>query len=297
VAIDDHSTDRSGDILQRYSRQDIRIKVHPSNGHGIIEALRLGYELCIGAYVTRMDSDDIMQPKKLENMIAALHKCGNGHVAVGAVEYFSEGTLGDGYRSYAQWLNELTAKNNNFSDIYRECVIPSPCWMMSREDFETCGGFSPDRYPEDYDLCFRMYQADMKVAGISDVLHLWRDYDTRTSRTDAHYADNRFLDLKIHYFLSIDLDTSRPLILWGAGKKAKYIAQALIQNNIVFHWISNNDKKIGHNIYGKIIESPYFIEEAEQAQIIITVANKIEQKALINNIHQTVASHSIYRFC
>jgi len=57
----------------------------------------------------------------------------------------------------------LTAKGNNFQEIYKECVIPSPCWMIYRTDMDKCQAFLPNRYPEDYDLCFRFYENGMRT--------------------------------------------------------------------------------------------------------------------------------------
>ena len=117
--------------------------------------LKFAYSKSKGNYITRMDSDDIMVPEKLELMVNALQKSGDGHIALGQVSYFSKDGISDGYYSYEKWLNKLTRAGSNYSEIYKECVIPSPCWMVSRKDFDLCGGFNSDIYPEDYDLAFR----------------------------------------------------------------------------------------------------------------------------------------------
>jgi len=65
IAIDDHSTDTTWQILQDFAKKDKRIKVLQNNGKGIIDALRLAYKNSQGQLITRMDSDDIMRPEKL----------------------------------------------------------------------------------------------------------------------------------------------------------------------------------------------------------------------------------------
>ena len=62
---------------------------------------------------------------------------------------------------YEKWINGLTLTGNNYTEIYKECVIPSPCWLIHRNDFENCDGFEPNIYPEDYDLTFRFYKANL----------------------------------------------------------------------------------------------------------------------------------------
>jgi len=250
IAINDNSTDKSKGIMDNYATKDKRIKTYTNTGSGIIEALRLAFSHCKGDYITRMDSDDIMTPNKLKVMVNSLLKHGEKHIAVGQVSYFSSSGISNGYDRYEKWLNKLTAKGNNYTEIYKECTIPSPCWMAAREDFENSGGFTPNRYPEDYDLAFRFYENGLQCIPCDEKLHLWRDYDTRTSRTSEHYAQNYFLDLKIHYFLKLNYDADRPLIIWGAGAKGKSIAKALISKKIDFHWLCNNPNKIGKDIYG-----------------------------------------------
>ena len=155
LAIDDGSMDNSLAILTKYSKQDNRIKVFKNNGKGIIEALRLAYSKSSGEFISRMDSDDIMTEDKLTVLSGNLLNAGQGNIATGLVQYFSEKALGDGFKNYENWLNNLTARGSNFTAIYKECVIPSPCWMAYREDLEKCDAFNPNNYPEDYDLVFR----------------------------------------------------------------------------------------------------------------------------------------------
>lgn len=296
--VNDHSLDDTQAVLRHYAEEDPRIVVHRNEGNGIIDALRTGYHASRGDFVTRMDADDLMPPDKLEHLHALLIERGEGHVAIGAVRYFRDDQpLGEGYKRYAEWLNQLTTNERNFDEIYKECVVPSPNWMMYRTDFERCGGFMPDVYPEDYDLCFRLYVHRMKVAGTSHVTHHWRDYPTRSSRTDEYYADNRFLALKLEYFHRHEFDHTRKLVLWGAGKKGKAIARYLLEHDIPFHWLTNNERKIDLSIYDKILESTAIIRTLAQAQVVIAVANPDEQVQILEEIAGLDRSITPYVFC
>ena len=280
LAVNDHSSDESLKIVQEFAEKDSRIQVFPNSGAGIIEALRTAYSKSQGNFITRMDSDDIMTPNKLEVMASSLLNTGKGHLAVGQVKYFSDRGISNGYERYEAWLNQLTQSGSNYSEIYKECVIPSPCWMVYREDLDKCDAFEPDRYPEDYDLTFRFYEKGLQCIPCNELLHYWRDYDTRTSRTSEHYAQNYFLDIKLHYFLKLNYNTNRPLVIWGAGTKGKTIAQYLLDKQINFHWVCNNSKKIGKEIYGKEMLRFEFLNELKNPQSIITVANEEAQKAI-----------------
>ncbi|WP_132216580.1 glycosyltransferase family 2 protein [Mariniflexile fucanivorans] len=280
IIIDDGSTDESYKIVNAFAEHEPRIKLFKNSGSGIIDALQLAFSHSKGDYITRMDSDDIMMPNKLEVLLNNLITFGKKHVAVGLVEYFSETGVGEGYKSYETWLNNLTKTGTNYSEIYKECVIPSPCWMIHRTDFMACDAFNPNLYPEDYDLTFRFYKHQFKCIPCDVVLHQWRDYSTRTSRTHIHYAQNHFTELKLRHFLEIDYNKEKTITIWGAGTKGKLMASILIEKNIPFEWICDNPKKIGKDIYGKELKDFKALSKLKNTQSIITVANKTAQKEI-----------------
>ncbi|NNC50193.1 MAG: glycosyltransferase [Flaviramulus sp.] len=284
IIVDDASTDNSYKIVEKFAKNDNRIKLLKNTGNGIIDALNLGLKHSKGEFITRMDSDDLMRPNKLEILANNLIKTGKGHIAIGLVNYFSEAGIKSGYKNYEIWLNALTKTGYNYSEIYKECVIPSPCWMIHKEDLIACDAFNPERYPEDYDLAFRFYKNNLKCIPCKDILHDWRDYNTRTSRTHVHYAVNHFIPLKLDYFLELDYNSEKTLLIWGAGTKGKTIAKILIEKNIPFEWICDNPKKIGRDIYGIILKPFNHLEKIKNSQSIITVANKNSQQEIKNYI-------------
>lgn len=298
-AIDDHSTDESYRVLQEYALKDKRVQVRTNNGHGIIQALRLAYSCSTGALISRMDADDLMPPKKLTLLKEGLLAKGPGHLSIGLVEYFSVDELGNGYINYQNWLNNLSLREKNYSDIYKECVIPSPCWMVFRADLDDCGAFHPDFYPEDYDLCFRFYQKALKVICIPQILHLWRDHASRTSRNDPNYADIHFFELKIKYFLQLDYIKDKSLILWGAGKKGKKLAKLLNDYKVPFHWITDNSRKMGKHIYNTKIESTEIVKYDASQQLIIAIAAPNDLASITQKLENAQLSKSsdYFVFC
>ncbi len=272
VAIDDHSTDDSAAILAQASQSDDRIRWATSDGRGIIPALRKAYNLSTGNLITRMDADDLMAPQKISSLKKALLSTSKKSIAVGNVAYFSEEELGEGYRKYADWLNQNLQLPNPYNLIYKECVIPSISWMVRKETLDGIGAFDGDRYPEDYDFCFRTYEARLPIIPVQEVVHHWRDHQSRTSRNDPTYLDNRFLDIKLYYFLEIDYNSSIPLVVWGAGKKGKEIVKSLINQNIHPIWITDNKNKIGKDIYGVILEPESMLNNLKEGQIIVAIA-------------------------
>ncbi|GAB1857777.1 glycosyltransferase [Flavobacteriaceae bacterium MHTCC 0001] len=299
LIVDDHSSDSSYEIVTAFAKKDHRIKLLKNTGNGIIEALKLAYKNSSGKLITRMDSDDVMMPNKLEVLKNNLLTYGKKHVATGLVTYFNKNGVGPGYKSYEAWLNGLTITGENYTEIYKECVIPSPCWMIYKEDLDTCGAFNFDIYPEDYDLTFRFYKNGYTCIPCDTMIHKWRDYDTRTSRTHVHYAQNHFTALKVHHFLDIDYSPLKNLVIWGAGTKGKLMASMFIERDIPFKWICNNPNKIGKQIFGKQLLSFDALSNIKTPQSLITVANKeaqIQIRAYLNKLHLKPVTDYIF-FC
>jgi len=295
--VNDHSKDNTAQILEAYALADNRIIAHTSNGKGIIDALRLAYVNSSGKLITRMDADDLMPADKLALMVDVISKASPMTIVTGDVEYFSHRGISDGYKRYQDWLNSLGKMQSHWREIYKECVIASPCWMMHRTDFEAIGAFKSDTYPEDYDLCFRMYQHGCSILHLDKTLHHWRDHDTRASRNDEHYSDNRFLDLKLRYYKELECTENDTVIVVGAGKKGKFIAKSLRESGVKVTWVTNNRNKIGHKIYGITLEEYHMnLFQNHATKVIIAIANREEQSAVFADI-QTCNHKKFHCFC
>lgn len=281
IAVNDHSTDETPTILQEYADKDARIKVFHSVGHRLIPTLQEGYKQASGTLINRMDSDDIMPNYKIQVLVDEWTKYGKGTIIAGGTQHFvDEGEVGDGFLRYEEWLNEVARTSTHYQAIYQECVIPSHCWIIHKEDFDAAGAFDPVIYPEDYDLCFRFYRLGLKVIGIDKILHYWRDRSNRISRTWEEYKDNRYFDMKLRFFYELDRDRSRPLVLWGAGRNGKDMAKLIQSYDDTFHWVCDNDRKIGKDIYDVRLQHFEEIKDIDNPQIMIVVTSPDGKKEI-----------------
>lgn len=285
IAVNDHSTDRTPEILNEYAQKDSRVKVFHSERHKLIPTLKEGYQHVKGELINRMDSDDIMPLDKIEVLVREWLKYGKGTIIAGGTEHFvDEGEVGGGFRRYEKWLNEVANNSSHYREIYQECVIPSHCWVIHKDDFDTVGAFEPEVYPEDYDLCFRFYKEGLKVVGIDKILHHWRDRSNRISRTWEEYKDNRYFSMKLRYFYELDRDVNRPLVVWGAGRNGKDFAKLILEREDPFHWVCDNERKIGKDVYGIIMQDCNEIPSIENPQILIVVASPDDKKIIKNQL-------------
>jgi len=280
LCVNDHSTDDTERIIKEFSHKNPRFSYLLSQGSGVISALQCGYSHSTGSLISRMDADDLMPEKKLELLQRALLD-GISNVATGKVEYFN--ALGAGFLRYEDWLNERIYNSDHWDHIYTECVVASPNWLIRRSDFDRCGGFSSEVYPEDYDLIFRLYENKLKVTGVNEVTHLWRDHEHRESRNSEHYKNNGFFRLKVDFFSKIELETDSTVVLQGAGKKGKEIAKHLIGKQCRFKWITNNEKKIGKDIYGIKLQKDT-PEITANSKVILAMSSPSELTQVIDSL-------------
>lgn len=96
ILIDDGSTDKSGEICDKYSKKDSRIKTIHQENKGIAETRNVGLKYATGEYIAWVDSDDIisnnMYEVLLKNMIKedAQISCCNYKKVKDKSEAFSE---------------------------------------------------------------------------------------------------------------------------------------------------------------------------------------------------------------
>jgi len=153
VIVDDGSTDRTPEILRSFAEKDSRIVVVTSpENRGIPSALNLGLAHARAPLVARLDSDDLMMPRRLAAQADVLDAQPEVALASCAYEIMDvEGT------TLATWRgdepHEVVELLLNFYNI----VGGGGQVMFRRDDVLAEGGYDV-RYPssEDYDLWVKL---------------------------------------------------------------------------------------------------------------------------------------------
>ena len=70
VVVDDGSSDATPEILAAMAAADARIRVIGTPPLGIARALQTGCDACRGEWIARMDADDRMFPRRLDEQLA-----------------------------------------------------------------------------------------------------------------------------------------------------------------------------------------------------------------------------------
>ena len=239
IVVDDGSTDRSREIIQNYQRVDDRVHLYLNQEDGIIPALAMAFEHTSGSFITRMDADDRMPPKKLEQLLSICTR--DRIIATGKVRYFSTKPISRGYQEYEEWMNGLIDRETHWKSIYRECVIASPNWMVHRSCFDRDIKFKDLVYPEDYDLVLKWYAKNYSIGTVASITHYWREHPQRTSRHSIHYQQEAFFKLKTNAFIQNELENHQKTQIIGKGLKAQFIKKAFSQKKIPFEQFLSKD--------------------------------------------------------
>lgn len=89
ILVDDGSTDRSGEMCDRYAQETRFSVIHKKNG-GLSSARNAALEIAQGEYICFLDSDDLLHPRTLELMLDAIEKTGASMVSTSLQEFSTD---------------------------------------------------------------------------------------------------------------------------------------------------------------------------------------------------------------
>jgi glycosyltransferase involved in cell wall biosynthesis len=150
IIVNDGSKDKTAEILDRYARQDNRIKVysHPKN-RGIVDSLNLGLEKAETNYIARMDADDICRLSRLDEQYSYFENH-RDYILVGA-----QANLIDAEGNHKGETNVPVFDTEIRKELFygRNVILHST--VMFKNDFKFL--YRNYAYPtEDYDLWLRL---------------------------------------------------------------------------------------------------------------------------------------------
>jgi GT2 family glycosyltransferase len=227
LAVDDHSTDRSRELLEAWAAEDARARVlsAPAPG-GLVHALETVRCRARAPLLARQDADDRSLPERLERQAAAMDA--DRDVTVIGCRTVTPGTITDGMRRHLRWLDRCVDVESCDREIWIESPLAHPTVVMRAEAIDRIGGYRDMGWPEDYDLWLRLHVDGGRMYNIKERLYIWTDHPGRLSRRDARYSPGAFLRCRLHHlrrWLS-ERAAGRPLVVWGAGRDGSRLARA-----------------------------------------------------------------------
>jgi glycosyltransferase involved in cell wall biosynthesis len=167
IIIDDGSTDRSSAMLTSFAEVDRRLNVHRQPNSGLIASLNKACGLARGAYVARMDADDISLPGRFEKQVQYL----DAHKEIGVLGTWIQDIGADGQPGPVWPLPTQPATIRWFL-MFGNCLA-HPSVMMRRELIQSLAYRAEAVHVEDYDLWIRASSVT-GVANIPEVLLRYR---------------------------------------------------------------------------------------------------------------------------
>jgi glycosyltransferase involved in cell wall biosynthesis len=158
IAVDDGSTDGSGDWLRAVGHP--RLQVVPGPGEGLARALNCGLARAAGTFIARHDADDWSHPDRLSKQVAFLDAHPDTSVLATCAEYVGP----DGEPLDNDWTRTIRTQQDTATtpDALRD-LLPLTCGlvhgsiMMRASALRDAGGYSEDHpAAEDYDLWLRL---------------------------------------------------------------------------------------------------------------------------------------------
>ncbi len=282
LALDDGSTDATGEILTAAARQDERIR-HESWPHrGLLDTLNAGLALARGEFVARMDADDAMHPERLAIQRTWFERYPETDILASRIEAL--GAVRAGFAIYIEWMNGLRTETELLRERFVESPLAHPSAMIRRVAYARLGGYAEHGWPEDYDLWLRAAEAGLRFAKTPETLLAWRDHPVRATRTDSRYSVENFLRAKAHYLRRGPL-AGRPAILWGAGMMGRRLSKHLLREGADLRAFVDVDmKKIGRTRRGLPILAPEALGEwlgGDKPPVVLTAVAARGARALI----------------
>lgn len=162
--------------LQEVQAKDKRVVVLINERNlGLVESLNRGLEFCTGAYIARMDADDISFPTRIEEELAYLKRRKYDLVGCQYRTFVDATDLGG---NYAPCSHEACAKVLK----YKSCVC-HPSWLARRQVFEDLNGYRDIDACEDLDFLQRAVLRGYKIGNTPNVLLRYRDNGNSISHT------------------------------------------------------------------------------------------------------------------
>ena len=174
VIIDDHSSDKSAEIIKDFKKKNKNVKIILNKKSiGLIKNINRAIKKCTGKYILRLDSDDYLHPKAIELLHSILKKDKN----IGLVfpNFF--------------WINNKSKIISKFNYNYEKACSPKnipahgACSMISKKILNKIGMYSNKFDRQDgYYIWFKILKNKYKIHHERKHLFYYRKHKDNLSK-------------------------------------------------------------------------------------------------------------------
>ena len=178
IIIDDCSTARTNEIIQKFAVSDVRIRAFQNKTNlGIAGNRNKGVYLANGKYIVWQDADDISLPWRIEKQLHFMEA--NPEVAIvgGYLQFFNDDNENTGIRKYS--ANDFEIRRR----IFRFSPVAQPAAMLRKTCLIEAGEYDLQLPPaEDLDMSFRI-GIRHKFANLQEVVIKYREHPNSATFT------------------------------------------------------------------------------------------------------------------
>lgn len=178
VVFDDHSTDRTAEIVKSY--RDPRVRYVTSEKRlGIIEGRNESLRAARGEYLTYLDADDIYLPDKVRREVEFLEAHREFAAAYCNIGYFFDGAPEKIYRHSFEFYSDADV----FPHLLEKMFITNTAVMFRCDVYTKLGGYRTDLgLVEDWEYFLRMTYGGYRIAFLDEDLVRFRlRWDSHTN--------------------------------------------------------------------------------------------------------------------
>ena len=185
IVVDDGSTDRTPEVLERYAG-DPRVKVVRQSNAGQTRAKNRGLEEATGDFVAFCDADDTWLPHKLERQLPRFDVDDPPGLVYADTQFMDE------HGNDIETWNPRRYRGRIAGRLLADNFIPFPTCVSPRKVIEDLGGFDESLTMSiDYDLWLRV-AAEHWVDYVPEVLARYRIWPGQMSHKTGERLDNAF---------------------------------------------------------------------------------------------------------
>ena len=202
IIINDASTDKTSDILQKYLSLDQRISIiNNATNSGLGVSLQKGIAAARGEFIARMDADDISLPDRFEKQIKYLQNhpeimvLGGDHAIINELCEITGNIVYPKLPNLMRW-NMLLGSG---------LIVSNGAAVIRSELFSMIGRYSDFRAAQDFELWSRMFFYNpLPIANLESIIYLYRQHSKTTTRSQHDLQEQHAIEtrlIKIEEFL------------------------------------------------------------------------------------------------
>ncbi len=172
ILINDGSTDRSGEICEKYAARDPRIQYINKNNEGVSVARNKGLDVAKGDFITFIDADDYVDVDFINTVVEKINKNNSDIIICGNYDVDEE---------YKVIKNSIEAEERCFNsedairELCKEKLFKSVIWgkCYKRELFNKYKFNKETKIAEDLEVLYKVLSEAEIITYIPDRLYYW----------------------------------------------------------------------------------------------------------------------------